>query len=234
MYLSALRRIPRPTMGALQRVFRSVVDAPFCASEHRTTPFGKDNVWHICTRGFPGHRLVVYSGGVGADVSTELELVRYFDCDVFLFDPSPTGRATMERGENQHPRVHYAALGLARTTGTVRFDAPASVAEGSFRRPIGSAGALVFPCVSLVDHAREHGHSVIDLLKLDIEGFEYEVLADLLASEIVVSQLCVELHPDASGTLARCGPETLRALANSGYRIIHRNGLDYTFLRTGG
>ena len=39
---------------------------------------------------------------------------------------------------------------------------------------------------------RELGHDAIDLLKIDIEGAEYEVLSDLVASRIPVRAICVE------------------------------------------
>jgi hypothetical protein len=38
---------------------------------------------------------VVYSGGAGGDISFELELVKRSGCEVFLFDPSPSGASTV-------------------------------------------------------------------------------------------------------------------------------------------
>ena len=39
-----------------------------------------------------------------------------------------------------------------------------------------------------------NGHDSIDLLKIDIEGFEYEVLEDCLEDRIPIKQICVEFH----------------------------------------
>jgi len=41
---------------------------------------------------------------------------------------------------------------------------------------------------------RELGHVSIDLLKMDIEGAEYDVLADMISQRIPVKQLLVEFH----------------------------------------
>ncbi|MEL6142384.1 MAG: FkbM family methyltransferase, partial [Bacteroidota bacterium] len=37
-------------------------------------------------------------------------------------------------------------------------------------------------------------HQSIDLLKMDIEGAEYEVIPEILTSDIKVSQILVEFH----------------------------------------
>src|ERR1041385_5529984 len=49
--------------------------------------------YNICPDGL-GPESVVYSGGVGKDVSFEHALVKSFGCSVVLFDPSPIGLET--------------------------------------------------------------------------------------------------------------------------------------------
>ena len=41
---------------------------------------------------------------------------------------------------------------------------------------------------------RDLGHERLDVLKMDIEGAEYEVVADVLASGIDIGQLLIEFH----------------------------------------
>ena len=57
-----------------------------------------------------------------------------------------------------------------------------------------SAEAIEVPVRRLSTIMRELGHGAIDLLKMDIEGAEYEVIADLLACGADVRQLLVEFH----------------------------------------
>src|ERR1043166_4616347 len=65
-----------------------------------TVTLGGSCPWTIQV-GSIGPNSVVYSAGVGGDVSFEKELVRRFGCRVILLDPSPTGIATMNKPENQ-------------------------------------------------------------------------------------------------------------------------------------
>lgn len=230
MYFRALSAISRPNIAAFRRLVRLVRDAPFCVSEKDVRPYGKDNLWHVCTEGWSGRSPIVYSGGVGKDISTELELLNSFPCEVFLYDPSPTGQDTMRDPRNQHLRITYEPMGLAGCAGLQVFAEPQHAEEGSFRRPAHEGGAVNFKCVRLTEQAMKRGHREIDLLKLDIEGFEYEVLDDLLASEILVRQLCVEFHHGLPGHTTSQTSRAISMLRSRSFRIIHKRGADFTFL----
>ena len=76
-----------------------------------------------------------------------------------------------------------------------------------------------------------NGHDSIDLLKIDIEGFEYEVLESCLAAEIPIKQICVEFHdffPDIPKTKTK---NLILALQSHGFDLIHRHRHDHTFLK---
>jgi hypothetical protein len=61
--------------------------------------------WTICPEGL-GPKSVIYSGGLGSDITFEHDLVRHFGCDLVLYDPSPTGLKTMTLPENKIPQFH--------------------------------------------------------------------------------------------------------------------------------
>jgi hypothetical protein len=71
-----------------------------------------------------GPKSIVYSGGVGKNVSFEQALVKRFSCSVVLFDPSPIGKATMQLPENQNSRFQFFPVGLAGKCGTLRLAPP--------------------------------------------------------------------------------------------------------------
>jgi hypothetical protein len=75
-----------------------------------------------------------------------------------------------------------------------------------------------------------------DLIKMDIEGAEYAVLPDLLASGLHPDQLLVEFHHRWQEVGAGRTREALGLLARHGYRIVHvsENGMEYAFLRERG
>ena len=87
---------------------------------------------------------------------------------------------------------------------------------------------VVVPCRSLTSIAAELGHERIDLLKLDIEGAEYEVLGTLLASDLRPRVLAVEFHKTPS---IRPMVTTSRALRADGYVPVALRGFDVTFVR---
>ncbi|MCA1572860.1 MAG: FkbM family methyltransferase, partial [Chloroflexi bacterium] len=82
-----------------------------------------------------------------------------------------------------------------------------------------------------------------DLLKLDIEGGEYEVIEDVLTSGVSVDQVVVEFHPHIAnvvhhGTMLgvhgwRQTERTLTALHRAGYRIFasSRRGTEISLVR---
>jgi len=175
----------------------------------------------------------VYSAGVGRDISFEKALVSRFGVDIELFDPSPTGIETMSLEENKVPNIHFFPIGLAAKRMEREFTPPQDKSEGSYRRKIAGDGGVVFPCADLRHLMRERGHLRIDLLKMDIEGFEYEIIEDVLRNSIDIRQICVEFHHffENIGVL-----DTARAildLIRSGYSLIYKTRFDYTFLRDG-
>lgn len=177
-----------------------------------------------------GPSSVVYSGGVGNDISFEHALARQFGCAVVLFDPSPTGRATMALPENQLGAFHFVPIALAGHSGELTFHAPIHAAEGSFYHSAAPGAAVHVPCTTLTALMEKQGHAWIDLLKLDIEGSEYEVLDEIVTRRIPVRQICVEFHHGLMPHIRRS--QTIRAILRllwRGYRLLDQTGNNHTF-----
>lgn len=204
----------------------------WCERHPAVQRVGGDSAWHI-RADLLNDRSVVIAAGAGRDVSFELELVRRFGCRVFLFDPSPTGLATMAMPENQHPLLEFIPQGLAEKSGRVSFRRPADEREGSFSATdVQSASDVVsFDCVALSDFLQQRGLKAVDLFKLDIEGFEYGVLRDVLASGVAPTQICVEFHDFLPGIRRRQTWGAIRALRRGGWRIFHKERCDFSFVR---
>jgi len=175
---------------------------------------------------------IVYSAGVGQDITFEHALVQRVGCHIQLFDPSPTGVATMALAANQHPLIHFSAIGLADEDGLVDFEPPADPAEGSYLLTTAGVGAATchFPCKTLRSVMDGLGHTRIDLLKLDIEGFEYGILEQIVTDGLHVGQICVEVHPRIVPDGRRRTEALMASLARAHYRLIHREMNDLTFL----
>jgi FkbM family methyltransferase len=177
---------------------------------------------------------VVYSGGVGNDITFEHALVRRFGCRIVLFDPSPTGIATMAKPENQIPQFTFEPVGLSSGPGTLGLAAPINADEGSWYLQAAAAAQIRVPCCDLLTLLKKHGHSRVDLLKIDIEGSEFDVLEDVLARRIPIRQICVEYHHGMIPGIRRS--QTIRsilALRRRGYRLLNQDGTNHTFLWAG-
>jgi FkbM family methyltransferase len=177
---------------------------------------------------------LVISGGVGGDVSFELDLAARTGCRVMLFDPSATGRKTIESLHPLPREIQFFPYALASRDGTVGFAPPQDAEEGSFRAPArNEAASGSWESWSLrrcLDIAKS---DCADLIKLDIEGFEFEVLEALTSRRVRCRQLLVEFHYGKKQ--AHSFWEHLNMLIRlrlAGYRLIHRKKADHTFLQT--
>ncbi len=191
---------------------------------------GKGCPWTISPAGL-GEHSIVYSAGVGGDVSFERQLVDQFGCDVWLLDPSRVGIETMKQEQNHHPKMRFKAAALV--GGREGFEGSAQVAADGYLTK-GDADGKSEPMASttLGELMRENGHAKIDLLKMDIEGFEYGVLDEILRDRLPVSQICVELHQQPHFEIPkRKKIEAILNLRLHGFELVHQVGYDHTFLK---
>jgi FkbM family methyltransferase len=173
----------------------------------------------------------VVSGGAGNDISFELDLIRRFGCSVALFDPSLPGKTTVARHQPASDRLHFFESGIAATGGVNYLKPPKEdpSLHSWVKADADSGEAMQF--VTLADIANQFRKRRIDLLKIDIEGYEYEVLEDLLRGQIQVTQICVELHqePQVPGRTRKDRWRIINALRRAGYVLLHHRHWDHTF-----
>jgi FkbM family methyltransferase len=181
-----------------------------------------------------GPTSIVYSFGVGTDVSFDLALIRAFGVRVHAFDPTPRSIAWIER-QSLPPEFSFHPIGLAHFDGEQAFHAPVREDHVSYSTIGGhSRGEEVRAPVRRLDSILSMlGHDHVDLLKIDIEGAEYPALRDLVACRL--GQILVEFHHGHHGLTARDTREAVRDLNRSGFQIfsVSSNGAEYSFLKTG-
>jgi len=169
--------------------------------------------------------VVAYCAGVGKGMSFEVELAKMTSRPVLVFDPSPTGIDTVAATDTRN--LKFFPAGLAAHTGLVKFSVPVDADEGSYSVVQDGVDVVSFECYDLSTIMRNNGDYSIDLLKMDIEGFEFDIVNQILDQNIPVRQLCVEFHrwlrPGA--TL-----KTIARLYRAGYRIVYKQYGDFTFV----
>lgn len=192
----------------------------------------RSGTWVVASEGL-GPASVVWSFGIGDNVAWDLAMIARFGCRVHAFDPTPRARAWLTT-QVLPPRFVPHPLGLGARDGELHFAPPRS-ARGVNYRPLSGPepGSIVAPVRRLATLARELGCPRLDVLKLDIEGGEYEVLDDLLASGPLPTQLLVEFHHGQHGIPFARTTATIAALRRHGYRVLHvsRRGLEFSFVR---
>lgn len=204
---------------------RRAVDRLFCSSSSDVKRVGDaGSGWTIHTDPLPN---VSYCAGVGKGMSFETELANLSKGCVLVFDPSPTGITTA--GKTDTSGLMFYPVGIAAQTATYEFSLPQDPDEGSFSVPRPGSETTRFECWNLQTIMEKHGHDSIDLLKMDIEGFEYDIIDQVLEKSIPVRQICVEFHPWLKP--GRTWP-TIWRLRKTGYQIIHKHRGDHTFLKS--
>ena len=73
------------------------------------------------------------------------------------------------------------------------------------------------------DITRELKHTHIDVLKMDIEGAEYEVIETIIKSPVTIDQILVEFHDRNFDPDEPRSRETVRKLSGNGYLIYGRS-----------
>jgi FkbM family methyltransferase len=180
---------------------------------------------------------VVYSLGVGEDISFDLSLIQRFGLSVYAFDPTPRAMAWVSR-QDLPEGFHFMPYGIAGFDGLAKFyppENPAHVSHTILRRSTTSAKAIDVQMRRLKTVMALRGHSRIDVLKMDIEGAEYEVIDDLIVTGIAPRQLLVEVHygPTFGHITGRHVNRLVKRLNQYGYRIanICAAGKEYCFVR---
>ncbi len=176
---------------------------------------------------------VVYSVGVGNDISFDLALIKRFGCGVHAFDPTPKCVRWLSE-QSLPPEFHFRPVGLADYDGVARFVLPQSDFVSFHIGQEQQGEAVECPVQRLETIMQSLGHDHIDLLKMDIEGAEYPVIDDLLAGTIRPHQLMIEFHHTVGDkpSLDRTR-RAVTSLNDAGYRIFHISpvGMEYSFIR---
>jgi FkbM family methyltransferase len=199
---------------------------------HPVTHYGE---WALCPTGLSAES-VVYSFGIGEDISFDLDLIRRYGIRVHAFDPTPASHRWLATQATPDALVVY-DYGLADYDGTASFHAPANpghISHSMLSASHTGSETIDVPVHRLGTIMATLGHERIDLLKMDIEGAEYDAITDLVESGLDVRQMLVEFHHRFDTVSPERTAEAVRQLNSAGFRIAHvsARGEEYTFVRS--
>lgn len=189
--------------------------------------------WSVCPQTISAGS-VVYSFGIGTDISFDLSLIDTYGLTVHAFDPTPSSIAWLKT-QPLPEGFRWQALGIAAYDGQATFFPPADPAHVSHSvvPPVGAdRQGLEVAVRRLSTIMGSLGHDRVDVLKLDIEGSEYDVLDEVLAGGVRPGQLLIEFHHRVSGIGLERTRRAVAGLHAAGYRIfsVSDTGEEYGFM----
>ncbi|MBN1257229.1 MAG: FkbM family methyltransferase [Planctomycetes bacterium] len=178
---------------------------------------------------------IIYSFGIGEDISFDRELLEACGGQIHGFDPTPKAIAWLK--QQTLPQNYFSHFyGLAEFDGEAVFMPPAEAEYTSYAMTFpaqvnqGKAATEVVtaPVKRLVTIMKVLGHTRIDLLKMDIEGAEYAVINDILRSDLRPRQWLIEFHHRGRTNLYQTWL-AVRSLRRCGWQLFHVSDTGYEF-----
>ena len=177
---------------------------------------------------------IMYSFGVGTDISFDEAMIRLFQLQVHGFDPSPHIISWI-RTYKLPSKYIFHPYGLAAIDGSIPFFSPERTGGMySARSEHAGVGSIEkqLPVRKLESIVTELNTKCLEVLKVDIEGAEYGLLPSIIDCQVPIKQLLIEFHH-------RIGIESLQTTINAvnqlrkhGYLLFHvsETSSEFSFL----
>lgn len=199
-------------------------------------PVDNYGAWTLCVDLLTPNPLV-WSFGVGGDISFEVDMAQERPRSrIWSFDPTITNetfvRLCAQQAHSYCPST-FSQIGLAAHDGTIQLYKSRDPRIGSLAsapgrgydpRPHSEASVL-----SLRTLMARHRVAQLDVLKVDVEGAEFDIVASL--NELPVTQLAIELHDRFFDDGVQRRIELKRKLIALGFRQAHATTDELLFIK---
>ncbi|MEP7167006.1 MAG: FkbM family methyltransferase [Candidatus Woesebacteria bacterium] len=197
-------------------------------SKYELLEFGNPGAQWKVPAGLLSKASVCYCAGVGEDISFELCLWKYCHPSIFLFDPTP--RAITFVAKQKLPnKILFFSWGLWSKNSRQKFFAPQqkSFVSHSIVNLHQTSEFFLADCKSLEWIIKKLQHTKLDLLKIDIEGSEYEVLTQLFQSRRRPTILAIEFDQP---TPVLKTLEMIKKILSNGYELADQTNWNFIFV----
>jgi len=172
---------------------------------------------------------IVYSVGIGEDNSFDMELIKIIGCTIHAFDPTPRSIKWVAQ-QSLPSQFIFHNIGISSYDGPAKFFPPKNslyVSHSIIQSETTATNqAIIVQFNQLSTIMKKLGHTKIDLLKLDIEGAEYNVIDNICKHQIFVKQICMEVHKINGIDIQH----KVEKLIKSGFSVFNNKGNEFTFL----
>jgi len=176
----------------------------------------------------------LYIFGIGKEISFDLAIIEEFGLSVNAFDPTPNSIEWIKSLTLPSTFILH-VYGLADFNGEVTFfppENPEFISHSIIEKTKTKDKAIKVHVKKLKTIMQELGHSHIDILKMDIEGAEYDVIEDIRLSNIRPKQLLVEFHHRFPNIGISKSKQAISNLRKMGYQLfsISTSGEEFSFI----
>jgi methyltransferase, FkbM family len=149
---------------------------------------------------------IIYSAGIGDQIYFELELLeklkrKGISAELYAIDPTPASLAFLS-GSSLPSNFHVVPYALSDHDGYLEFALPKAEGwvSGSAAKVKDDVRQLDFEHTITVEARtiksimQENGHEKVDLLKMDIEGSEFDIYKDVFGENSDITQVVCDCH----------------------------------------
>ena len=184
--------------------------------------------------------LIIYSFGVGEDLTFSEAAIKRLQCEVYAFDPTPKAiNYVRKHCIYTTPGFHFFEYGISDKDTERTFYLPRNTQFVSgaleYNNELSNERMINVKVRTLKTIMDELGHTHIDVLKLDIEGEEFSVIKNIMQDKISIGQICVEVHDRFFDDGRERLKELKYALIKNDYRIayVSKKYEEITFVNMG-
>jgi FkbM family methyltransferase len=147
---------------------------------------------------------ICYCAGAARDISFEEDLFNLCQPFIYIFEPTPSHfkwvKNAIDNSNHQliRDKIKYYEIGLDGENCQMEFYPDGgSDSWSSYKKKNGNLGnSIKVQMKKLSSLMEENHHSKLDLLKIDIEGSEYNVIEDIIANKLDIDMIAMEMHGD--------------------------------------
>lgn len=172
--------------------------------------------WYILEDAIPKDATIL-SFGIGKDLSFDISIANTFDAQIHAFDPTPASLDWVA-GQTLPTQLQVHPYGIGSTDETVSFYPPEKQHHISHStRGSANTPAIRVPLRRISTIINTLNIQAIDILKMDIEGSEFDVLPEVLKLSPLPGQLLVEFHHNMRGLTVRQTRDAIEAIRRHQY-----------------
>ena len=183
---------------------------------------------------------IVYSLGVGDSIEFDNEIIKAHGCQVYAFDPTPFS-VNWISDQKTSSKLFFHPWAISDFDGEMRMiqrenkkGKKSDVMWTEISPNSNYDNSIEVSVFSIPSIMKKLNHASISLIKIDIEGTEYQVIDHMIENEIFPKQILVEYHHRFKDKNKKMTQRSLANLRNKGYEIfsISETGREIGLIRT--